>query len=246
MVVASFASLTPSQGAPPGAPLPRDRIDRRGDGVVRRHSHSCRGLRVNSPLKCGRSPLRVFANTRVHSARVFGVGGDCEPGQQAHRDKRNSNDIAQLGHLPSPLGFQGRLIRRAPLTLGDPFMSRKTVERWLKALRKRQEHDGLARWSAVSAILSSYSLLAGYRRRMKGLRVNTTPRSDAFHGTACCGSYPTGHAKSQAGNRCSRKHNRLRAFALRTVCGDNAPKVRATRQDHILPPRVQCRRSKRL
>jgi hypothetical protein len=33
-------------------------------------------------------------------------------------------------------------------------MSRKAVERWVKALRKRQEHDGLARWSVVSAILS--------------------------------------------------------------------------------------------
>jgi hypothetical protein len=35
---------------------------------------------------------------------------DCEPGQQAHCDKRNSDDIAQFGHLPSPLSLQGRLI----------------------------------------------------------------------------------------------------------------------------------------
>jgi hypothetical protein len=70
------------------------------------------------------------------TVRIVGVRGvDCEPGQQAHCDKRNSDDIAQFGHLPSPLGFQGRLIRQAPLTSGDPFMSRKTVEKWAKAFR---------------------------------------------------------------------------------------------------------------
>jgi hypothetical protein len=75
---------------------------------------------------------------------------------------------------------------------------------------------------------------------------NTTIRPDAFRGTACCGSDPTGHAKSQAGNRCSLKHNRLRAFGPRTVCSDNAPRVRATRQDRILLPPVQCRHPEQL
>ena len=78
--------------------------------------------------------------SRVHLAHLCGVRGvDCEPGQQAHCDKRNSNHIAQFRHLPSPLGFQGRLIRRAPLTSGDPFMSRKTVEKWVKSLRDTRE-----------------------------------------------------------------------------------------------------------
>jgi hypothetical protein len=68
---------------------------------------------------------------------------------------------------------------------------------------------------------------------------STTTRPDAFRGKACCGSDPMGHAKSQVGNRCSRKHNRLRAFGLRTVCSDNVLKIRATRLGRILPPRVQ-------
>jgi hypothetical protein len=72
-------------------------------------------------------------------------------------------------------------------------------------------------------------------------RANTTPRLGAVHGTGCCGSCPTGHAKSQAGNRCSRKHNRLRAFGPRMVCSDNGPKARATRQDRILRPHARWR-----
>jgi hypothetical protein len=36
----------------------------------------------------------------------------------------------------------GRHIRRAPLTSGDPVMSRKTAERPVKAHRERREHDG--------------------------------------------------------------------------------------------------------
>ena len=70
---------------------------------------------------------------------------------------------------------------------------------------------------------------------------NTMPRLGVVHGTGCCGSCPTGHAKSQAGNRCSRKHNRLRAFGPRMVCSDNGPKVRATRQDRNLRPHARWR-----
>jgi hypothetical protein len=40
--------------------------------------------------------------------------GDSEAGQQAHGDKGNSNNVTQFRHLPYPLGFQWRLIRRAP------------------------------------------------------------------------------------------------------------------------------------
>jgi hypothetical protein len=108
-----------------------------GSGAARRHPHSC-AVRANLPPK--NVPLIAFAKTRVHLAHLCGVRGvDCEPGQQAHCDKRNSNHIAQFRHLPSPLGFQGRLIRRAPLTSGDPFMSRKTVEKWVKSLRDTRE-----------------------------------------------------------------------------------------------------------
>jgi hypothetical protein len=84
-------------------------------------------------------------------------------------------------------------------------------------------------------------VLRSLRERLKA-QPSTTPRPGAFHGTAYCGSDPTGRANSRVGShfpigshpssRLDRAHDRTdgtRRPAHDTILG------------HIRPPRVRCR-----
>ena len=53
---------------------------------------------------------QIFARLLKYCYLLGGRAGDCEPAQQAHRDKRNSNHVTQFRHLSSPLVSKGRLI----------------------------------------------------------------------------------------------------------------------------------------
>jgi hypothetical protein len=78
-------------------------------------------------------------------------------------------------------------------------------------------------------------------------RPNTTIRPDAFRGMACCGSDPTGHANSRAGNHFPPgNHQSSRLDTAHNRTDDRRRPAHDTSLGHIRPPRGQCRQPEQL
>src|ERR1700684_958881 len=88
---------------------------------------------------------------------------------------------------------------------------------------------------------ASASPTAQTRAILVTVRPNTTIRPDAFRGTACCGSDPTGHANSRVGSHFPLATHNIhpdRDHAHRNGTPRPVPGIGWGR---ILAPRVQCR-----